>query len=127
MGAIAVKGTYRNGIIELHEPVEATDGAPVTVLFQEQPVALAPPLWAMIQQRVEQQVADLPELTDEEFDKIGRKMTFGDAVVLQAAEAYRVTAIITWNPKHFAERTAIPVWTPAEWLAQQNGGVSHDH
>lgn len=52
-------------------------------------------------------------------DLIRRKMSLGDALILQAAEEYNVDAIITWNLKHFIDRTTIPVLTPTEYLAQQ--------
>ncbi|NOT58283.1 MAG: type II toxin-antitoxin system VapC family toxin [Deltaproteobacteria bacterium] len=49
-------------------------------------------------------------------DKISRKMSFGDAVLLREAERYGVEAIITWNTKDFLRRTTIPVRTPATYL-----------
>jgi predicted nucleic acid-binding protein len=78
-------------------------------------------------------VLDPPSLKEIEqfstsiFSLVRRKMSMGDAFLLQAAEAYNVNAIITWNPRHFADRTHIPVWTPGDWMAQQNGGLSHDN
>jgi hypothetical protein len=48
------------------------------------------------------------------FDLFSRKMTWGDALLLHCAEAYKVRAIITWNTKHFTNRTMIPVLTPGE-------------
>lgn len=48
---------------------------------------------------------------------ITRGMTFGDAALLREAEAYGAVAIVTWNPKHFRDRTRVPVLTPEEWLA----------
>ena len=50
------------------------------------------------------------------FELYERKMTWGDAVLLQAAEDYGVEAIITWNKKHFENRTTIHVMTPEEYL-----------
>jgi hypothetical protein len=32
---------------------------------------------------------------------IAQKVTFGDALILREAEAYRVEAIVTWNTKDF--------------------------
>lgn len=52
------------------------------------------------------------------FDLFGREMTWGDAVLLHAAEEYDVTAIITWNKKHFKDRTTIPVLTPEQYLEE---------
>lgn len=49
-------------------------------------------------------------------EKIVRKMSFGDAVLLREAERYNVAAIVTWNTKDFTRRTTIPVRTPATQL-----------
>ena len=49
-------------------------------------------------------------------DKIARKMSFGDAVLLREAERYSVAAVVTWNTKDFLRRTTIPVRTPATHL-----------
>ena len=43
-------------------------------------------------------------------------MTFGDALILREAEAYRVDAVVTWNTKDFLQRTRIPVLTPTAYL-----------
>lgn len=48
--------------------------------------------------------------------KTALKMTFGDAVLLREAEGYQVEYIISWNKKHFNERTTIPVINPEEFL-----------
>lgn len=53
------------------------------------------------------------------FKLFKRKMTVGDALVVQAAEQYQVESIITWNIKHFVDRTDIPVYTPREFLDKQ--------
>ena len=50
------------------------------------------------------------------FELFGRKMTWGDAVLLKTAEDYDVEAIITWNKRHFEGRTAIEILTPEEYL-----------
>jgi hypothetical protein len=44
------------------------------------------------------------------------KMTFGDAILLREAEGYQVEHIISWNKKHFHNRTAIQVVNPEECL-----------
>ncbi len=49
-------------------------------------------------------------------EKISRKTTFGDAIILREAEKYRVEALITWNTKDFLRRTNIPVLTPESYL-----------
>jgi predicted nucleic acid-binding protein len=59
------------------------------------------------------------------IDKISRKMSFGDAVLLREAERYGVAAIVTWNTKDFARRTTIPVYTPStalpHFFSRKNG------
>jgi len=50
------------------------------------------------------------------FSMFERKMSWGDATLLRAAEDYAVETILTWNKKHFEGRTAIRVLTPAEYL-----------
>lgn len=50
------------------------------------------------------------------FDVLTRKITWGDAMIVQTAEQYQADAIITWNQKHFVNRTTIPVYTPREYL-----------
>jgi predicted nucleic acid-binding protein len=52
-------------------------------------------------------------------ERISKKMTFGDAVILQQAEAYQVEALITWNTKDFFGRTDVRVWTPEAYLQKQ--------
>jgi len=44
-------------------------------------------------------------------------MTVGDAIFLKEAELYNARAIITWNKKHFVNRTNIPIQTPEEYFA----------
>ena len=43
-------------------------------------------------------------------------MNFNDALILATAESYGVSTLATWNVKHFEDRTAIKVQTPAEFL-----------
>jgi anaerobic glycerol-3-phosphate dehydrogenase len=50
------------------------------------------------------------------FELLGRKMTWGDAVLLKTAEDHKVETIITWNKKHFEGRTTIETLTPKEYL-----------
>ena len=50
------------------------------------------------------------------FEFFGRKMTWGDAVLLKTAEDYEVVAIITWNEKHFEGKTSIDLLTPEQYL-----------
>lgn len=56
---------------------------------------------------------------DEVAEKISRKMTFGDALLLREAENYRVEAVITWNTKDFFRRTRLPVLTPTAFLRRR--------
>ena len=45
------------------------------------------------------------------------RMAFVDALVLQLAEdTPAAQAFITWNARHFREKTHLPVLTPAEYL-----------
>jgi hypothetical protein len=50
------------------------------------------------------------------LDVLGRKMTWGDGMLLKTAEDYSVETIVTWNKKHFETRTPIQVLTPGEYL-----------
>ncbi len=45
------------------------------------------------------------------------RMAFMDALVLQLAEDAPATqAFVTWNARHFRDKTRLPVLTPAEYL-----------
>ncbi len=50
------------------------------------------------------------------------KMGLGDAVMSVQLRKFAPpnSTLLTWNAKHFVGKIAIPVLTPAEWLAQQN-------
>ena len=52
------------------------------------------------------------------FSLFERKISWGDAVLLQTAEDYDAETILTWNKKHFEGRTAIKILTPAEYLSE---------
>ena len=56
------------------------------------------------------------------FELLGRKTTWGDAVLLKTAEDYEVEAIITWNKKHFEDRTTVKTLTPEEYLTTKASG-----
>ena len=48
-----------------------------------------------------------------------RRMGFSDALVIELAERTPdVHAFVTWNARHFAGKTHLPVMTPAEYLNQ---------
>lgn len=49
------------------------------------------------------------------FNRFERKMTWGDAVLLHTAEEHDAAAIVSWNKKHFENRSTIRVFTPAEY------------
>ena len=49
-------------------------------------------------------------------EKISRKMTLGDAVLLREAEHYGPEALVTWNTKDFFRRTRLSVLTPTAFL-----------
>jgi hypothetical protein len=52
------------------------------------------------------------------LDRLARKLAFGDALVLLAAE--RLAAVgatfVSWDARHFEGRTWMRVMTPAQWL-----------
>ena len=50
--------------------------------------------------------------------RMTRKATWGDAMVIVAAEQASAEAIITWNTRHFIGRTAIDILTPLEYLTR---------
>jgi len=50
------------------------------------------------------------------MSRIARQSTWGDAVIVLAAEEFGATSIITWNPRHFVGRTSTPVYTPESFL-----------
>jgi hypothetical protein len=46
------------------------------------------------------------------------RIAFADALVLQTAEDQPGTrALVTWNARHFKNKTWLPVATPVEYLA----------
>jgi PIN domain. len=55
-------------------------------------------------------------LFDETFQKIKLKMNFQDALILAVAEEHHCTRFVTWNTKHFVDRTYLSVQTPKEFL-----------
>jgi hypothetical protein len=60
---------------------------------------------------------------DEVMARVSRKMALGDAVMAAQIEKYEpaATALLTWNAKHFTQKLAVPVLTPADWLASRGG------
>ena len=57
------------------------------------------------------------DMLDEMYRLFVRKMTFVDAATLSIAEEYAVSYLVTWNKKHFAGQTSIPVMTPEDFLS----------
>ena len=56
---------------------------------------------------------------DEIMIQIAKKMSLGDAIQVAQIVKYApgASCLVTWNAKHFLGKLAIPVLTPAEWLA----------
>jgi len=53
------------------------------------------------------------------FEKITRKMSYGDAQILWVAEQHPgVDRLISWNAKDFIGRTHLQVITPQEWTEE---------
>lgn len=48
------------------------------------------------------------------FEKICLRMNYSDAQILLVAEEHNCSAFVTWNTKHFEERTHLKVTTPTE-------------
>jgi len=44
------------------------------------------------------------------------KMNFQDALILTVAEEHHCSQFVTWNAKHFVDRTYMNVQTPKEFL-----------
>lgn len=56
---------------------------------------------------------------DDIFNWISKRMTYGDAILLKEAEDYEVETIVTWNKRHFENRTEIKIQTPGEFVKEQ--------
>jgi len=54
----------------------------------------------------------LGALADDVIRYVARRMIFGDALLAREADRYAAQAIVSWNIKDFAGRTAVPVVTP---------------
>jgi predicted nucleic acid-binding protein len=59
----------------------------------------------------------LKDLVADAFARILTKINFNDALILSTAEAHDATDFVTWNVKHFAERTDLRVLNPRDFLA----------
>lgn len=60
------------------------------------------------------------------LELLARRMTWGDAVLVQTAEEYGTDAIVTWNKKHFEGKTTVNVLTPEEYLATKSATRESD-
>ena len=60
----------------------------------------------------------LKHLVARTFSRILLKMNFSDALILQMAESAGVTILVTWNEKHFADRTSVQIVNPRLFLHQ---------
>ncbi|MEM2134149.1 MAG: hypothetical protein Q6366_001240 [Candidatus Freyarchaeota archaeon] len=50
------------------------------------------------------------------LERISRGMRYGDAKIITVSEENYVDKIITWNKKHYQNKTDIPILTPKEYL-----------
>ena len=50
------------------------------------------------------------------MDKIKTKMNYQDVVILNIAEEYNISYFITWNTKHFKDRTHLEVMNPKQFF-----------
>lgn len=55
-------------------------------------------------------------LFEETFQKIKLKMNFQDALILAVAEQHHCLRFVTWNTKHFIDRTYLSVQTPKQFF-----------
>jgi hypothetical protein len=56
-------------------------------------------------------------VTFECFDRIQKGMRLGDAAILWTLETNpKIDGFITWNTKHFIDKTSIKILTPSEFL-----------
>lgn len=45
------------------------------------------------------------------------QMPYMDALILDLTEQVQADSFVTWNARHFRNKTPVPVWTPAEFIA----------
>jgi predicted nucleic acid-binding protein len=50
--------------------------------------------------------------------RIRRGMRLGDAAILWTVESTACDALVTWNVKHYRQKTTLAVLTPDEWLTR---------
>jgi hypothetical protein len=54
------------------------------------------------------------DYTGELVDMMTRGLRYGDAKVLWVAERNEASGLVTWNTRHYQDRTSLPVYTPEE-------------
>lgn len=54
------------------------------------------------------------------FQKIKLRMNFQDGLILAVAEQHHCAKFVTWNTKHFINRTYLNVQTPKEFLVSRD-------
>jgi len=59
----------------------------------------------------------LKHLIAKTFTRILLKMNFNDALILATAESFNASTLVTWNVKHFEDRTSIQIMTPENFLS----------
>lgn len=57
------------------------------------------------------------DYTAELMDIMDRGMRYGDAKILWVAEAHDASALVTWNVRHYHEKTRMDVLTPQDYWA----------
>ena len=61
----------------------------------------------------------LASFADDVIRYVARRMTLGDAMLAREADRYGADAIVSWNLKDFAGRTAVPVLTPDQFMKRR--------
>lgn len=62
----------------------------------------------------------LGSFADDVIRYIARRMTLGDAILAREADRYAAEALVTWNIKDFAGRTAAAVMTPDQFMSRSS-------
>ena len=57
------------------------------------------------------------DYTGDLVDVMARGLRYGDAKVLWVAERNDASCLVTWNTRHYRDRTPLPVLTPEEVVA----------
>jgi len=82
---------------------EYTSSRDVIILFPKLPAKDEDDFWAT--------------LVSECFSRIQRGMRLGDAVILWTLETNeKIDSFITWNTRHFRDKTSIKIMSPSEFL-----------